>query len=76
MARTTQRPDIHNYAQRFAQAEQQVIRSPLSQRNKDSIFGYRDACLRKGTCGRVRLIRVMGALVHLGRIAEKDFDEL
>lgn len=68
--------DIHNYELKFAQAEAQVQQSDLSQRNKDLILGYRDACLLKGTCGKVRLIRIMGVLVSYARLLPKDFDQL
>jgi integrase/ribosomal protein L40E len=68
--------DIHNYTLKFAQAEAQVRQSDLSQRNKDLILGYRDACLLKGTCGRVRLIRIMGVLILHGRSLRKNFDQL
>jgi integrase/recombinase XerD len=68
--------DIHDYETRFAYAERQVRQCDLSQRNKDLILGYRDACILKGTCSRVRLIRVLGVLVLFGRSAKKDFDQL
>jgi integrase/recombinase XerD len=76
MARHTMGLDIHNYSLKYAQAEAQVRNSDLSPRNKDLIFGYRDACLLKGTCGRVRLIRVMGVLLLYARMLGKDFDTL
>lgn len=68
--------DIHNYALKYQQAESQVRESTISQRNKDLIFGYRDACLLHGTCRKVRLIRVLGALLHFARLLEQDFDTL
>jgi integrase len=68
--------DIHDYDRMYASAERLVAKSALSQRNKDLIFGYRDACLIKNVCGRVRLIRAMGALLLLGRMLEKDFDQV
>lgn len=67
--------DIHNYPRMFAHAEAQVQQSTISQRNKDLIFGYRDACLLRQTCGKVRLIRVMGVLLLFGRSLVKDFDQ-
>lgn len=67
--------DIHNYPRMFAQAEAQVQQSTITQRNKDLIFGYRDACLLRQTCGKVRLIRVMGVLLLFGRSLGKDFDQ-
>ena len=76
MARQTMTLDIHNYEHKFAQAEQQVRASDISQRNKDLILGYRDACLLKSVSGKVRLIRVMGALLLYARIVKQDFDTL
>jgi integrase/recombinase XerD len=67
--------DIHNYPRMFAHAETQVQQSTISQRNKDLIFSYRDACLLRQTCGKVRLIRVMGVLLLFARSLGKDFDQ-
>lgn len=67
--------DIHNYARMYAQAEAQVRQSTISDRNKQLIFNYRDACLLQQTCGKVRLIRVMGVLVLYARNLAKDFDQ-
>jgi len=75
MARPPTNPiDIHRYERKLQYAEAQVRRSTLSARNKELIFAYRDACLLKNVCGRVRLIRVMGALTVMGRVLDKDFD--
>lgn len=68
--------DIHNYALKYRQTEAQVRESEISARNKDLIFGYRDACLLLNTCGRTRLIRVMGALLLFARVVRQDFDTL
>lgn len=68
--------DIHDYDLKFAAAETQVRANGMSQRNKDLIVGYRDACLLKGTCGKVRLIRVLGVLVLYARLVQKDFDQM
>jgi integrase len=68
--------DIHNYQRQIANAERAVRKSALSKRNKQLIFGYRDACLRQSICGQVRLIRVLGALTLLGRQLGKDFDKV
>lgn len=67
--------DIHNYDRMFANAEALVRSSDISQRNKDLIFQYRDACLLQQTCGRVRLIRALGVLLLLARQLQKDFDQ-
>jgi len=68
--------DIHNYEKQYTDAERQVRQSTLSEKNKALILGYRDTCIVKGTCGRVRLIRVMGALHLFGRFLGKDFDQI
>jgi len=67
--------DIHDYATRFAYAERQIHCSELSQRNKDLILHYRDVCLLRNVCSRVRLIRVMGVLLLYARLLKKDFDQ-
>jgi integrase/recombinase XerD len=67
--------DIHNYEEKYAGAQRQVTNSTLSERNKQLIFGYRDACLIRNVCGKVRLIRVLGVLTLFGRLQPKDFDQ-
>jgi len=67
--------DIHNYDKKFMQTEAQVRTGAISERNKELIFRYRDACLLAETCGRVRLIRVMGVLLLFGQLVGKDFDQ-
>jgi integrase/recombinase XerD len=67
--------DIHNYDEKFEQAAAQVSASTISDRNKAFIFAYRDACLLQQTCGRVRLIRVVGVLLLFARQFGKDFDQ-
>lgn len=66
--------DIHNYTLKYRQTEDQVRHSEISDRNKDLIFRYRDACLLHNTCGKTRLIRVMGALLLFARLLSQDFD--
>ena len=61
---------------KYATTEEQVRKSSISQRNKDLIFQYRDACLLSQSCGKVRLIRVMNVLNMFGKILQKDFDDL
>lgn len=68
------RLDIHRYERKYRDAQAQLLRSKLSDRNKTLILSYRDACLLKSVCGRVRLIRVMGALTVMGGLLGKDFD--
>lgn len=67
--------DLHNYQRMYLLAEAQVRQSSISDRNKDFIFRYRDACLLQQTCGKVRLIRVMGVLVLVAKLLGKDFDQ-
>jgi len=67
--------DIHNYAHMYAQVETQVRNSEISQNNKNLILSYRDACLLQQTCGKVRLIRIMGALLLVARTLRKDLDQ-
>ena len=68
--------DIHDYDAKAVGAEQQIRASEISDHNKALILGFRDACLLKGVCGRVRLIRVLGALLLFARHVKKDFDQL
>jgi integrase/ribosomal protein L40E len=75
MARHDMGVDIHTYEMKFAYAERQVRESALSEKNKALIIGYRDACLIKNICGKVRLIRVLGVLLLYARILKKDFDQ-
>jgi integrase/recombinase XerD len=67
--------DIHRYEQKWASAERQVRASEISEHNKDLIIAYRDACLVRNVCGRVRLLRVQGCLLLYARILKKDFDQ-
>jgi len=75
MARHDMGLDIHTYDTKFAYAERQVRESALSDKNKALIIAYRDACLVKNICGKVRLIRVMGVLLLYARLLKKDFDQ-
>jgi len=76
MARKLMSVDIHDYTIRFAYAERQIATSDISQHNKKLIFRYRDTCLLRNVCSRVRLIRVMGVLLLDARLLKKDFDLL
>lgn len=66
--------DIHHYATKYERALALVRDCELSPRNKELILAYHDACLLQQTCGRVRLIRVLGVLVRHARALGKDFD--
>jgi len=68
--------DIHNYKWKYARSQRLVEVSPISDRNKELIFKYRDACILHQVCGKVRLIRVMEALKMFAHILNKDFDQL
>jgi integrase/recombinase XerD len=66
--------DIHQYAIKYERAVAQVRNSTISTRNRELILAYRDACLLQQTCGKVRLIRTLGALLLHARLLGKDFD--
>lgn len=67
--------DIHNYPRMYEGAAALIQRSEISARNKELILAYRDACLLQQTCSKVRLIRVMGALLLAARMLKIDFDQ-
>lgn len=66
--------DIHNYPRMYARATELIEQSEISAHNKELILAYRDACLLQQTCGRTRLIRVMGVLLLAARTLQRDFD--
>lgn len=66
--------DIHHYGAKYERSLALVRASDLSARNKELILRYHDACLLQQTCGRVRLIRVLGVLLRHARALGKDFD--
>ena len=66
--------DIHHYGVKYERAMAQVRASSLSDRNKELILAYRDACLLQQTCGKVRLIRTFGVLLQQAQALGKDFD--
>lgn len=68
--------DIHNYERLYQNATNAVRSSTMRERNKQLILQYRDACLLRQTCGKVRLIRSMRTLTQLGALLPKDFDTL
>ncbi len=74
--RTHMTLDIHNYEKQYTDNERLIHTSAISEKNKALIFGYRDACLLKGTCGKVRLTRIMNGLLLLARQVGKDFDKI
>jgi integrase len=58
----------------YAGAAALIEQSEITPRNKELIFAYRDACLLQQTCGRTRLIRIMGVLLLAARTLKRDFD--
>src|SRR5206468_1172443 len=64
-----------NYKAWFESVERQVTNSTLSARNKELLLAYRDACLIRNVCGRVRLIRTLSTLLRFGKLLDKDFDQ-
>jgi integrase len=68
--------DIHQYDKRYHSVTAHLLASDISARNKELVLGYRDACLVRQLCGKVRLIRVIGCLEQLARRLGKDFDHV
>lgn len=67
--------DIHNFNHQYDLAMQRLVASELSDRNKALIRQFCDACLLRQICGKVRLIRTLGALGQLAHQLGKDFDQ-
>lgn len=67
--------DIHHFERQYEQTLQSMLRAPISERNKTLIKQFCDACLLRQVCGKVRLIRALGALTLLTRHLDKDFDQ-
>jgi integrase len=68
--------DIHNFDRQYELALANLTRNPrISERNKALIQAFCDACLLRQVCGRVRLIRSLGALGLLAASLGKDFDQ-
>src|SRR5947207_2212672 len=67
--------DIHHFDHQFDAALRHLRQSPTSDRNKQLIERFCDACLLRQVCGKVRLIRAIGALGLLARDVGKDFDQ-
>lgn len=68
--------DIHNFDRQYELALANLTRNPrISERNKTLIKGFCAACLLRQVCGRVRLIRSLGALGLLAASLGKDFDQ-
>jgi integrase len=67
--------DIHNFERQYDQALHGLLTAPISEHNKTLIKQFCDACLLRQVCGKVRLIRALGALGLLARQLNKDFDQ-
>jgi integrase len=67
--------DIHAFEQQYAAALEHLAKSDISERNKELIRSYCDACLLRQVCGKVRLIRAVIILNLLARQLGKDFDQ-
>jgi hypothetical protein len=66
--------DIHNFARQFAQAQQRLAASTISQRNKNLIQSYVTASHVSGFVGIVRLIRVIYIITDFASVLGKDLD--
>src|SRR5438477_975184 len=67
--------DIHQFDKQYEAANQRLTASTISDRNKQLILRFADVCLLRQVCGKVRLIRALGALDLLARDLAKDFDQ-
>jgi len=68
--------DIHHFEHQFEQAFANLDRQPISERNRQLIRNYCQACLLRQVCGKVRLARVIVTLTMIARMLQKDFDNL
>jgi integrase len=68
--------DIHGFDHQFDLALRHLQQSAISDRNKQLIEQFCNACLLRQVCGKVRLIRAIGALGLLARDVSKDFDQV
>lgn len=67
--------DIHQYDKKFDGALRHLAKITISERNKTLIRSFSDACLLRQVCGKVRLIRAIGALGTIAEHLGKDFDQ-
>src|SRR4051794_29491295 len=68
--------DIHSFEKQWQQALANFERLDISERNKQFVRSYCDACLVRQVCGKVRLIRVVIIMGLLARQLNKDFDQV
>jgi len=67
--------DIHNFERQYDQALANLARSNLSARNQALIRSFCDVCQLRQVCGKVRLIRAVGALGVMAHHLGKDFPD-
>lgn len=67
--------DIHNFERQYDLALANLARSTTSARNQALIRAFCDACLLRQVCGKVRLIRSVGALGVMAHHLGKDFPD-
>jgi len=68
--------DIHQFARGYDRAFANLDRQTISDRNKQFIRGYCQACLLRQVCGKVRLASAIITLTMFARLLGKDFDQL
>ena len=68
--------DIHQFARGYDRALANLDRQTISDRNKQLIRGYCQACLLRQVCGKVRLASAIITLTKFARLLEKDFDQV
>jgi len=68
--------DIHQFARGYDRALANLDRQTISERNKQLIRGYCQACLLRQVCGKVRLASAITTLTKFARLLEKDFDQV
>jgi integrase len=68
--------DIHQFARGYDRALANLDRQPISERNKQLIRGYCQACLLRQVCGKVRLASAITTLTKFARLFAKDFDQV
>jgi integrase/recombinase XerD len=67
--------DIHNFERQYDLALANLARGTTSARNQALIRAFCDACLLRQVCGKVRLIRSVGALGVMAHHLGKDFPD-
>lgn len=68
--------DIHQFTRQYEYAQRHLQTSSVGARNKELILGFRDACLLRQVCGKVRLTRAFYALTQCALVLAKDADQV